>query len=169
MSHLKRATACLIAAFFITNCAASAQKRSFGEVISDEAIAFSLKTKYMKDRQVPANDIAIGVWKGIVTLKGEIERQEEINRAIEIAEQQKGVKEVKAFLVLKEYGRLQDSDKTPFYKKWFKSSDRMRRGGNKARLHEKDLTEGTAPASPPANTQKTEPTDRDDLDSEEEF
>lgn len=181
MAFFKRVTACVLAALLLANCAASAQRRNFGEVIDDEAIAFSLKAKYMKDREVPANDISIGVWKGIVTLKGEIERQEHINRAIEIAERQKGVKEVKAFLVLKEYGRLQETGKRPFYKKWFKKSEgdrgtSSRERGNKGVLREKDLTDESSPASPGGanpdpvpTTEKVQETEADNLDSEQEF
>ena len=84
-------------------------KRSFGQAITDEAIAFNLNAKFAKDKIVPAKNILVGVHNGVVTLRGELKNQDQINRAVEIAELQKGVKEVKAFLVLKEFGDLRGS------------------------------------------------------------
>lgn len=123
-------------------------KRSLGEAISDEVIAFHLNAKFAKDKIVPAKDILIGVKKGVVTLRGELKTQEQINRAIEIAELQKGVKEVKAFLVLKEFGNLREDDtaQNTEKKSFFKSllPSRSKEAGHQvaksnSRLKEKTL------------------------------
>ena len=134
----------------------SAKKRSFGRAVSDEFIALKIHTKFMKDKSVPANDIMVGVRSGVVTLKGELKSQDQINRAIEIAERQKGVKEVKAYLVLKEFGELRSQktarkdvsqlerdEKKPFLKNLFKpqkNSESEKIGlPAKSNLKEKDL------------------------------
>lgn len=72
-----------------------------GQVVDDNVIHVKLDTRYMKDKVVEAKDVKIKVWKGIVTLTGEADNQKQIDRAIELAEQQKGVTEVKAYLTLK--------------------------------------------------------------------
>ena len=117
----------------------------------------------------------------MVTLKGEIEKQEQINRAIELAEEQKGVKEVKAFLVLKPYGHLRESGKKPFFRNWFKRSSKGRavtasgKTDNKTKLQEKNLTDdshqnivNTGP-SPDEKSVLKDPSDNDNLDNEQEF
>lgn len=93
----------------IFSCASTAHKRSFGEVIDDEVVAVNLKTKFMKDKAVPAKKILIRVWKGVVTLKGELDSQSSINRAIELAEKQRGVREVNSLLVLQGFGTLKET------------------------------------------------------------
>lgn len=173
----------LFMALMTVHCAASSQSRNFGEVLGDEVVAFRLKTKYMKDRDVPAKDISIDVWRGAVTLKGELVEQEQINRAIEIAERQKGVKEVKAFLVLKEFGesRKIKSERRSFFKKIF-SSGGSRIGKKRDALKEKDLvddssnsiesgeeTEMVASETPVARRKLHEELETDNLDEEEEF
>lgn len=81
-------------------CSSTAKKRSFGEVVDDNVIAVKLRSKYVKDKYVKANHINVKVRKCVVQLDGSMDRQNQINRAIEIAEQQAGVKEVKAYIVL---------------------------------------------------------------------
>lgn len=87
--------------FFITQCSATSSKRSFGEVVDDNIILIKLKSKFVKDQVVKSSQIKAKVWKGVVSLSGVLDRQEQINRAIEITEQQRGVKEVRAYMVLK--------------------------------------------------------------------
>lgn len=86
----------------IANCSSTASKRSVGEVLDDNVVAMKLRTKLIKDKSVSFGNMDIKVWKGIVTLTGSQATQEQIDRTIEVAEQQPGVKEVKAFLVLNE-------------------------------------------------------------------
>lgn len=88
-------------------CASTASKRSVGEVLDDNVVAMKLRTKLAKDKIVNFGNMDIKVWKGIVTLTGSQANQEQIDRAIEVSEQQAGVKEVKAFLVLNELNTKQ--------------------------------------------------------------
>lgn len=80
------------------SCASTPTKRHLGEVIDDAVISNRLKFKYLKDDEVSGFDINIGTRKGIVTLRGSVEDQRQINRAIEIAERENGVREVKSYL-----------------------------------------------------------------------
>lgn len=89
---------------FSVGCSGTAHKRSLGETIDDNVIVLKLKTKLMRDKVVKAGDIELKVKKNVVTMTGTVTSQEQIDRAIEIAEQQAGVKEVKAYLVLREMG-----------------------------------------------------------------
>lgn len=79
------------------------QKRSVGEVISDSALSLKLRTKLVKHNKIPSHKIYMKVREGIVTVKGALPDQDAINRTIELIEMEKGVKEVKAYLVLKEF------------------------------------------------------------------
>lgn len=97
---------CLCLVLLLAACSATSQKRSLGEVIDDAVITTKLKTKYMKDGVVDNKNVKLKVRKGVVQLSGVLHSQLEINRVIEIAEKQKGVKEVKAYLVLKDMGEL---------------------------------------------------------------
>jgi len=92
----------------LCQCSATTTKRSTGETIDDNVIMVKLRSKYINDKTVKSGQVKIKSWKGVVTLSGVIDTQTALNRAIEIAEQQNGVKEVKAYLVLKDSGQAND-------------------------------------------------------------
>lgn len=104
----KRLAISIISIVLLTGSVAHAKsaKRSVGEVLDDNVISVKLKTRYMKDKVVNNTNIKIKVRRGVVQLSGVVNSQDEINRAIELAEKQRGVKEVKAYLVLKDVGEL---------------------------------------------------------------
>jgi len=97
---LTRSMVAFLVLSLFSACSATANKRSFGEVVDDAVITNKLKTKYMKDKVVKAFKVDIDTWKGVVQLKGTVTDQQQIDRAVEIAEQLPGVKEVKSYLVL---------------------------------------------------------------------
>lgn len=110
----KMAPVFLLLCLFLIQCSATPKKRSFGEVVDDNVVALKLRSKFMHDKEVKASDINVKVWKGTATLTGSVDTQDQINRAIEIAEQQAGVREVRAYLVLKDMpGVTQKSEKKP--------------------------------------------------------
>lgn len=59
----------------------------------------------MQDKAVHSNKIKLKVWRGTVVMSGVVEKQQQINRAINLAEKQKGVKQVKSYLVLRQYSK----------------------------------------------------------------
>lgn len=94
-------------------CSSTSQKRSIGEVIDDSVISNKLKVKFLKDKTVKGFKINIDTWKGVVSLRGKVDNQEQINRAVEIAERQPGVREVKSYLVLREQiNRVEEIEKS---------------------------------------------------------
>lgn len=100
LSPVTRWIVLLFIVVFTLSCSATSQKRSLGELIDDGVITNKLKTRFMKDKSVKAHQIDIDTWKGVVSLKGTVDTQEQVDRAVEIAERQGGVKEVKSYLVL---------------------------------------------------------------------
>jgi hypothetical protein len=117
--------------------------RSVKQIFRDNGIAIALRAKFGKDKVVPSHKISIGVRDNIVTLRGELESQAQIDRAIEIAEQQKHVQEVQAYLVLEEYGELADNEKPKksFLKSLFGGKDRKssKKAEKSTEVKEKDL------------------------------
>ena len=92
----------LLGVFLMTTaCASTPQKRSFGEIIDDSMLHTRLKARFLTDKTIKPGDIKIEVRKGVVSMNGVLGTQEEIDRAIEIAERTKGVQQVKAYLVLR--------------------------------------------------------------------
>lgn len=97
------------------SCSSTPKKRSVGEVIDDSVVTNKLKVKYLRDKVVKGFRVDIDTWKGVVSLRGKFESQEQIDRAIEIAERQTGVKEVKSYLIIKTAESKQKSDKVKGY------------------------------------------------------
>jgi phosphotransferase system IIB component len=171
----KNAFVLLISIFCLV--ATQSHARKFTEVVDDTAIATKLRFALMNDAQVAAKNIKIKVVSGVVTLEGYVDSQDQINQAIELAEKQKGVHEVKAYLVLKAFGKLKtvkDRKSNNFFRNIFHShgTKSSKPAKNKkeelsevdlvpAPLEEKALpTEAkyeTKPASSPANTNDVEP------------
>lgn len=85
----------------LSACAGTSNKRSFGQVVDDAVITNKLKAKYIKDKTVKAFKVDVDTHKGVVKLKGKVDNQEQIDRAIEIAERMPGVNEVKSYLIVK--------------------------------------------------------------------
>lgn len=134
----------LVFALSFLACASSTHKRSLGTIVDDSITAMGLKTKFIKDDSVPARDISVKVRHGVVTLTGELDNQNAVNRAIEVAEMQKGVKEVKAYLVLREFGNLRQKPVgKPLFKTLFQNKRSKGSLSPKEGLNEKDLDEET--------------------------
>ena len=79
---------------------ASQDNRTAGQTIDDQAILASLKTKMLTDPDVSGLKINVDVYQGVVTLRGYVKTQGEVNRAIELANSTSGVKRVDSKLVL---------------------------------------------------------------------
>lgn len=124
-------------ALSLAACSSTPKKRSFGEVVDDAVITTKLKTKFMKDKGVKAHDIDIDTWKGVVSLKGTVESKSQISRAIELAERQRGVRQVKSYLVVVEPRPSTKAHQSKKKKSWFHKS-------SSSAIEEKDVKE-TAP------------------------
>jgi hyperosmotically inducible protein len=85
----------------VTGCASTSTRESTGEVIDDTLITSKVKAAFVEDKTVSAMNINVETYKGIVQLSGFANSQAEINRAVEIARNIKGVKAVKNDIRLK--------------------------------------------------------------------
>lgn len=130
-------------------CSSTPTRRSFGQVIDDAVITNKLKVKFLKDKQVKGFKINIDTWKGIVSLRGRVDSQGQINRAIEMSEQQTGVREVKSYLVIK------DSS--------YKSTKVTKKNKNPEVIEERDLAEAKIKKSSNKSIKKVEPAPEEEI------
>ncbi|MBI2338846.1 MAG: BON domain-containing protein [Deltaproteobacteria bacterium] len=137
-------------AVILAGCSSTQMRRSLGETIDDAVITNKLKTKFLKDKMVKAFQIDIDTWKGVVSLRGRVESQDQIYRAIEITEQQAGVKEVKSYLVLRDAAEMAQ----PSSRK------------NRAVVEEKDVAEEKPVVKKEAASEKTAAPPADDAETE---
>jgi osmotically-inducible protein OsmY len=69
---------------------------SVKEAVSDSVITTKIKAEYAKDKEVSAMNIKVDTdAKGIVTLSGNAKSQAEVDKAVKIARDTKGVASVK--------------------------------------------------------------------------
>jgi hyperosmotically inducible protein len=72
--------------------------KTIGETIDDAAITARVKTALLNDSQVAGMKIDVDTTKGVVTMSGVVKSREEESRALELAKQVGGVREVKSTL-----------------------------------------------------------------------
>jgi len=82
-------------------CASSPTSESFGEHIDDSVITTKVKNAFVQDSGVDATNIAVETYKGTVQLSGFANSQAEIDKAVMLARQVKGVTSVKNDVRLK--------------------------------------------------------------------
>lgn len=78
---------------------ASQEERTTSETVKDQLIVSKIKTKLIADPKVSGFDINVDSFKGVVTLRGALRTDDEINTAIDIARDTEGVKDVISKLV----------------------------------------------------------------------
>jgi osmotically-inducible protein OsmY len=99
----------LIACLYLTGCAdlhgggvgAGSDRRSFQEISDDASITSNINMEYFKDELIHTIRIDVDTHRGIVTLNGSADHQEEATRAIDIALDTPGVSKVISNLVIK--------------------------------------------------------------------
>lgn len=89
---------CLVSA---VGCAATRTTESTGEYLDDTAITTSVKAALLSEAEIKSLDINVETFRGDVQLSGFVNSQAQIDRAIAVARQQKGVKAVKNDLRIK--------------------------------------------------------------------
>lgn len=72
--------------------------RSSDQIQSDAAITNQINRVFVKDKGIPAVDIKVSTFQGVVTLKGKVSNRNTKTRAISIAKSIKGVKKVHSLL-----------------------------------------------------------------------
>jgi hyperosmotically inducible protein len=72
--------------------------KTVGETIDDATITAKVKTALLNDPQVGGLKIDVDTTKGVVTMSGIVKSPVEAQRAIQLAREQGGVKDVKSTL-----------------------------------------------------------------------
>lgn len=85
----------------ITGCAATATSQSTGEYIDDAAITAKVKAALIRDPIVPALEVGVDTYKGVVQLNGFVDTADEKMRAEQIARNIPGVVAVQNKLTVK--------------------------------------------------------------------
>ena len=103
MNIAQRFTSMLAAfmVFLLVGCAPTATREGTGEFIDDTVITSKVKAAFAADPTVKATEVKVETFKGTVQLSGFVESRESAQKAVQIARQVKGVKEVRNNTVLK--------------------------------------------------------------------
>lgn len=79
----------------IVSCSATPKQESTGEYIDDSYITAKVKSQILGDKELKVSEINVETFKGVVQLSGFVNSRSDINKAVNIAENIKGVKSVK--------------------------------------------------------------------------
>lgn len=82
-------------------CAPTATRESTGEYLDDSAITAKIKTKLLGDPMISGFAVSVETFRGKVVLSGFVNSQAQIDRAVALAREVSGVREVQSALVLK--------------------------------------------------------------------
>jgi hyperosmotically inducible protein len=94
--HTVRAVALALAVAWLLPLTFAACGKTVGETIDDATITARVKTALLNDPQVGGMKIDVDTAQGIVTMSGVVKNKAEESRAIELARQTPGVKDVKS-------------------------------------------------------------------------
>jgi osmotically-inducible protein OsmY len=92
---------CLVLTVAILGCAGDRTSKSTGQVIDDNAIAAKVKTALIADPDVKGTQVEVEVFKGTVQLSGFVDNAAHAQKAVTIARNVEGVKEVRNSLIVK--------------------------------------------------------------------
>lgn len=76
-------------------CAPTPTRQGAGEYLDDTVITSKVKAALARDPEVKATEVQVDTFKGRVQLSGFVSSRESAKRAVELAQQVQGVKEVK--------------------------------------------------------------------------
>jgi len=82
-------------------CAGTAKKESTGEYIEDSVITTKVKAAIVNEPTLKVSEINVETFKGVVQLSGFVNSQADINKAVSVARNVKGVVSVKNDMRLK--------------------------------------------------------------------
>lgn len=92
---------CLVVTVAVLGCAGDRTSRSTGQTIDDSAIATKVKTALIADPEVKGTQVEVEVFKGVVQLSGFVDSAARAQRAISIARNVQGVRDVRNSLIVK--------------------------------------------------------------------
>jgi osmotically-inducible protein OsmY len=85
-----------IAVLLMLSCTSIGIAGSTGDFIDDSVITTKVKSSFVADSTVSALDISVDTSQGVVNLTGIVNNEQERQRAIQIAKETNGVKQVNA-------------------------------------------------------------------------
>jgi len=91
---------CLILAALIAGCAGDRMSRSTEEAVDDSLLANKVKLTLYADKQVNGRQITVEASQGVIQLSGAVASLPEAQRAVQLAQGIKGVKEVRNLLTV---------------------------------------------------------------------
>ena len=86
---------------FFAGCASTPKQSGTGEYVDDTVITAKVKAAILADETLKVMEINVETFKGVVQLSGFVNSYADINRAIEVARNVKGVTSVKNDMRLK--------------------------------------------------------------------
>ena len=92
---------CLVLTVVMLGCAGDRTSKSTGQLIDDNAIAAKVKTALIADPDVKSTQVNVEVFKGAVQLSGFVDSAAQAQKAVSIARNVQGVKEVRNSLIVK--------------------------------------------------------------------
>lgn len=79
----------------VLGCASTATSRGTGEYVDDKVITTKVKAAILNEPTLKVSEINVETFKGVVQLSGFVSSQADINKAISLARDVKGVVSVK--------------------------------------------------------------------------
>lgn len=103
MQQLKRLSAFFLAVTLLTmlGCASTAQREGTGEYVDDSVITTKVKAAILDEPSLKVAEINVETFKGVVQLSGFVSSRADMDKAVEVARDVKGVKSVKNDMRLK--------------------------------------------------------------------
>jgi osmotically-inducible protein OsmY len=99
--HITRLICLIGIVALLLGCAGDRTSRSTGEAVDDSALANKVKVALYRDKDVPGSQIEVEVFKGIVQLSGFVDNSFQAQKAVQIARDVDGVREVRNSMVVK--------------------------------------------------------------------
>jgi osmotically-inducible protein OsmY len=91
---LALALAAALGAAPLAGCSSTPTSRSAGQFTDDAALTAKVKTALARDSQVPAHDVNVTTYRGVVQLSGFVSNEDVARRAGEVARGVGGVRDV---------------------------------------------------------------------------
>lgn len=101
LAHRFSAAVAAVLVALLAACAPTATREGTGEYIDDTVITGKVKAAFAADPQVKATQVQVETFKGVVQLSGFVDSRASAQKAVELARQVKGVKEVKNDTVIR--------------------------------------------------------------------
>ena len=90
-----------LALLFSLGCASTSKHEGSGEYVDDSVITTKVKAAIFNEPTLKSAEINVETFKGVVQLSGFVNSQSDINKAVEVARDVKGVTSVKNDMRLK--------------------------------------------------------------------